>query len=680
MRGGPLLTKMYIIKTAKHCVVSIAPLLCLTFFPLLSGCVATPESESLSSLSLSSSSSNPASSSVSSTMSSLQASSAGVSSSSDSSQPTVLTGKYYYEEHCQGCHNEDGKGFGQDLTELSGVKYPDMAALVSYNTAYMPKGNIDDCGSECSIKVSEYIVDTYMGERFGQLEPAACAQPEYLSRRLRRLTHWEYKLTTDMLLKLNAPEWVRLPTENRLHGFDNNADETLISSTFVDGYLDIAQSLSTRFDDAGKFSKFMQSYGDCLQGDECANTLVNQFLPLAFRRPITGEEFSRYRAFITDTSAQGLIEGAKSLVVAAFNSPHFLYRTELGNQQADGTYKLTPYETASWLSFTFLGRAPDQAIFTSATNGDFDSAEKALNRIQGFLGNFRIKPTVGRFGKMWLQVDSLADIGEKDTQVFSGYSAAVGISMVTEADRFFQAVVFEGEGQFSELYNADYTIANKTLADFYNLTLPDANNEGFQKTNTPNRHGWLTMGGSMAAHANATDTNPIERGIFVRTEMLCHDLPPVPRNIDIIVPERDTGKLARESFAEHSSAGECATCHYVIDDLGFALEQFNGAGVFRQNETNQLIDVTNLWVNDAQGIGSGIDEIINSPKDLAQHLAQSSSAKACFAKQFYRYAQGVGEVDDCTTDALTSKLELHDGSMIKMMFDVTQLPQFLIRQ
>ena len=656
------------IKNIKQAVATWGPILCLSFVPLLNGCTATTEpTQSSSNQDLGGSSS-----SVSIISSSVAASSSSVA--------VELTGQQFYIQQCQRCHEEDGKGFDQDLTQLSPLKYPDIAALISYNTASMPKGTVEDCTGECSEKVSQYIVDTYMGERFGQQVAQACEQPVPLARRLRRLTNWEYKLTTDMLLKLNAPEWTRLPTENRLHGFDNNADETLISSTFVDSYLDLAQSLSTRFNTAGKFTNFMNAYGGCEEGDACADTLVRQFLPLAFRRPITDAEFNRYRLLITDTSAQGLVEGAKTLVVAAFNSPHFLYRTELGQPQVDGTYKLTPYEVASWLSFTFLGRAPDQGIFNSAANGDFDNAQKALNRIQGFLGNSRIKPTMGRFGKMWLQVDRFEDISEKDTQVFGQYSDAVGKSMISETDRFFQTVLFEGKGQFSELYTADYTIANKTLADFYALTLPDANNEGFQKTNTPNRHGWLTMGAAMAAHANATDTNPIERGIFVRTELLCHALPPVPRNIDIIVPERDTGLSARESFAEHSSAGECATCHYVIDDLGFALEQFNGAGNFRVNENNKIIDVSNLWINDAEGIGSDVNAMMNSPQELAQFLATSPSAKACFATQFYRYAQGVGDIDRCAKESLTTRLEMHDGSMIKMMFDITQLPHFFVRQ
>jgi len=182
-------------------------------------------------------------------------------------------------------------------------------------------------------------------------------------RLLRLLTRREYANTIEDLLFVSAPDVSSLPLDARVRGFDNNATAQAVTSRHVDAQLTVGETLAQ--------AAVEKSKGQLLKCDPsqatCARSFVETFGLRAFRRPLTSSETERYlKLFASDLTGDSFDEGMRLSINAMLASPAFLYRSEVGNAQGDGTFKLSGYEVASALSYLFWGSMPDQALFDAA--------------------------------------------------------------------------------------------------------------------------------------------------------------------------------------------------------------------------------------------------------------------------------------------------------------------------
>lgn len=461
----------------------------------------------------------------------------------------------------------------------------------------------------------------------------------------------------------------RFPLETRPTGyaFDNNAEAGLVTAEHVQAYLDAAEALAQR----------APSVSPCRPGDDpqpCATQFVRVFGRRAFRRPLSEEEVTRYAAFVLAQSdfATGLTRATEALL----SSPYFLCRSELGAPQPDGTWRLTPFEVASALSYSLWATTPDDALLDAAAQGKLATAADVQREARRLLADPRAREVVRTFALQWLGVERVFTVDKAPAQ-FPTFTPALRQAMAEETQSLVEHVVFDGTGRFDELLTADYGYLDGTLAAHYGLSGGGAGLE--KRALPPERVGLLGQGAVLASYAHSDQTSPVKRGVFVRQRLLCQDFPAPPANAGT-VPKVDPSATTRERFRQHSSDPSCRGCHQHIDEVGFGFEGFDSAGAWRTTENGKTVD-TSGDLTDVEAFGTGTHAPFTTLRGLAQGLTQSRRAKACFATTVARYVGGRVESDaqKCTTQALADAFVASGGDVKELLVNALSDERFLTR-
>jgi hypothetical protein len=497
-------------------------------------------------------------------------------------------------------------------------------------------------------------------------------------RRLRLLTRAEYASTVADLLHIPTPAVDNLPIESVVDGFDNNAAATAITSRHLDEYLATGERLATQ-----ALAQSKQQLLTCQPGaSSCDRTFVTSFGGRAFRRPLTDTEVARYLALFDPRVTGGSFDKGMELVIRAMlASPTFLYRSEVGERAADGSYKLTGYEVATALSYFFWGTTPDDALLEAARSGALDRPAGIDAQARRVLADPRSRKSVAAFFRQWLGTSDF-QFTNKDLAVYPRFNDVVRNAMIAELDAFALSVMFDENGSFADLFDADHVFANDVLASFYELPAVSGGElrrisagSGTDRT----RGGLLTLGAVVGMHAHSNESSPVRRGAFVRTRLLCQTLEPPPQNLNIMPPGLDATLTTRERFAKHASEPLCKTCHAVIDDVGFGFERYDGVGAYRETESGHPIDDSGV-VRGLENLTDDTEASFHGPIELGQLLAKSANAQACLARQLFRFVRG-GEAakDGCAIRKLQTAFGTSGFNLQRLMLEAVQQKSFLTR-
>lgn len=455
---------------------------------------------------------------------------------------------------------------------------------------------------------------------------------------LRLLNRAEYDRTIEDLFGFPSTWGSGLTPENVLHGFDNQAEALAVPALLAEQLRDAAEAI------AGQAVADLESLLPCdpvADGEEeCRDAFVSAVGKRAFRRPLTGTELARYGELHTLSAADDeFLGGVEAVVTALLQSPHFLYRRELGVAQEDGTYTLTPYEVASFLSYFLWGSMPDSELFERADDGTLPEAAVLSAQVDRLLADPKSEHSIERFALQWLGVDRLVNV-PKDGLTYPEFGEAEREAMTHQSLARFQKVLGDEDGTFGDLLLGQEVIIDSSLADFYGLpepaTSPDGSGFGPVDTSATPYGGLLTDGGVLAIHAFSNGSSPIHRGKFVREQLFCQELPPPPPGIVAEPPAMDPNATTRERFSAHAQFDECAGCHRLMDPIGFALEHFDGVGRYRPDENGLAIDASGEILGTATTDGT-----FDGPDELAVLLSESAETRRCFAQQWLRYGYGM---------------------------------------
>jgi hypothetical protein len=407
----------------------------------------------------------------------------------------------------------------------------------------------------------------------------------------------------------------------------------------------------------------------------CAHRLVQGLGTRILRRPATAAEASRYEALVT--GAKDFPGGAALAIRAMLTSPAFLYRSEIGLPEAAGTFRLTPWELASALSYMFWGSMPDQALFDAAASGELATAAGLEKHARRLLASPRARDAVGVFAEQWLGIGTLPT-AVKDEAAFPGLSPAVRASMREETRRFVTHVIFDGSHTLGELYTAPFTFVDAPLAQFYGLPAPAT--PGFAKVAYPDarRAGLLGHGSVLATTAHSDQTSPILRGLFVRRALLCQQFGTPPPNAGGI-PRVDPGATTRERFGQHASSPACATCHSEIDPVGFGFERFDPIGRIRDTENGKPVDSAGDLL-DVERLAAGTHAPFATLGELGTTLAASQAARDCFARQYYRFARGRREDGACALRDASARFASSGYDVRELMVGIALSSDFAVRR
>lgn len=474
----------------------------------------------------------------------------------------------------------------------------------------------------------------------------------------------------------------KVPVESRPPGypFDNAAASGIVTAVHVEQYMRAAEKLAALA--VADLDAFLPC-DPAADPEACARELVTAFGERAFRRPLDPEEIDAYASRLLD--APDFATGVRIVIEVMLSSPYFLYRFEIGEAQADGTRRLTPFEVASALSYNFWGTMPDEALFEAARSGALDTPEGIAIEARRLLADERARDLLGVFALQWLGVEHAAEL-DKSPSLYPGYSPALADSMVEETRRFVAHVVFDGGGRYRDLLLAEHSFVDAELAALYGVDL-EAGASGHAPIALPaeRRAGLLGHASVLATYAHSDQTSPVRRGLFVRERLLCQHIGAPPPNAGG-VPEVDPDATTRERFEQHSADPTCSGCHQHLDPIGFGFEHFDAIGAWRDLDAGKPVDASGL-VTSVEGLGSGVDVPFQSLPALSSILAESESAPACFARQVARFSRGgfVGGGADqegvsCGSALIEQAFAASGGDLRELLVATTQLPGFLTRR
>ena len=368
----------------------------------------------------------------------------------------------------------------------------------------------------------------------------------------------------------------------------------------------------------------------------CAQQFLERFGRRAWRRPLATDEQSRYLTLIKSASRPHLGDGVTAAVAALLQSPHFLYRVEVGvpDPQDPKRHVLSDFEMASRLSYFLWGAPPDDQLLDAAPAGRLSTDEGLRAEAERMLASPKARNTVTAFFTELLRLNKLEHLSQfKDK--YKQVSGTLGQSMREETMRVVEEIALDPKRDFREMFDARFTYLNGELARLYGLPVP-ADGERFTRVELPtgiHRRGVLGHASFLAINAHSTAPSPTKRGRFIREALLCQAIPPPPPDVSTKLPKDGEGpaRTTRQKLVAHRKLSQCNGCHKAMDPMGLAFESFDGIGAYRTKEENGL-------AIDPSGELDGV--AFSDPTALAVMLRHNPKVGVCVARHLYRFALG----------------------------------------
>jgi hypothetical protein len=329
-----------------------------------------------------------------------------------------------------------------------------------------------------------------------------------------------------------------------------------------------------------------------------AEIVLSQLLRRAYRRPVTAEDLRKPMQFFREGTAEGggFDAGIENAVSAILVSPQFLFRVEADPAGlAPGTaYRVSDLELASRLSFFLWSSIPDDALIDAAVRGDLRQPKLLEQQVRRMLADELSRSLVTNFASQWLHLRHLESV-TPDLRRFPNFDDNLRQAFRQETELFFESVLRE-DRPVTDLLSADYTFVNERLAKHYGI--PHIYGSHFRRVSFAQdqgrqRGGLLRHGSILTVTSYATRTSPVIRGHWILANLVGAPPPPPPPNVPSLDDNTVSASLPiRERLAAHRANPSCASCHNVMDPVGFALENFDAVGRWRIEEERKPIDAT----------------------------------------------------------------------------------------
>ena len=298
------------------------------------------------------------------------------------------------------------------------------------------------------------------------------------------------------------------------------------------------------------------------------------FAAKAFRRPLRQGELSPIESMVNRKLDEGLepLQALQLGFQTILCSTSFLYLDENSGQ-------LNDYALASRLSYFLWSTAPDSELLTLAEQNKLSKSVVLRGQVKRMLRNSKSNRFSNNFIRVWLNFDNIGEMPpSKDFKVY--YRDNLEVAMRNETQTFFRHVL-DHNLSTREFLNADYSFLNRELALHYGIEGIEGNHLRRVSLKGTPRGGLLGHGSFLTASANGVDTSPVVRGIYMLEKLFGYTPPPPPDDVPDIEPDIRGAKTIREQLAKHREIATCAECHRKIDPFGFALENFDAIGRWR---------------------------------------------------------------------------------------------------
>ena len=319
----------------------------------------------------------------------------------------------------------------------------------------------------------------------------------------------------------------------------------------------------------------------------CARTILSGLARRAYRRPAGAEDVDTLLGFYELGRTEGGFEGGiQAAVERLLVDPEFLFRIESAPAGAEpgNAYRVSDLDLASRLSFFLWSSIPDDELLEAAERGRLSDPGELGRQVRRMIADPRARALVENFAGQWLQLRKLRNV-VPDTAAYTAFDENLRAAMRRETELFLEAE-FRGDRPLLDMLRADYTFVNERLARHYGI--PDVYGVHFRPVNYPDdtRRGLLGHAGLLTITSYANRTSPVVRGVWLLENFLGTPPAPPPPDVPSLPGAGEDGapRSVRERLERHRANAVCATCHNVIDPLGFALESFDAIGRWRTTD------------------------------------------------------------------------------------------------
>ena len=398
------------------------------------------------------------------------------------------------------------------------------------------------------------------------------------------------------------------------HGFNNRGDELSVSPIMVETFLNLGRSIvnAPEFD---KYSNLTESsFFKLPETTPITRSLLeahlSSFLEKAFRKPVSQDVMGRYISYLESELKNGkpFKDSMKKLITAIISSPRFFYISEQKNSSLK-TQPLSPYEMATRLSFFLWSSIPDDELLRVARDGTILNPKIYESQVARLLESPKSKSIAENFARQWLRLDQLIT-AVPDFDRFQIYYSRIGceqwkfgLQTMIEPLLLFESIMVE-DRSIMLLVDSNYSYRSDEMQSWYNDEIPfgkrqnrnrfNTNSQTFTRRSLPSRRegGVITSAATLTMTSEPLRTSPIRRGAWVATVIFNKPPPPPPDIIPEIeqddVEIEKKGITLRQRLVAHQENESCASCHKKIDPLGFALENFDAIGRWRDNYKSGL--------------------------------------------------------------------------------------------
>jgi hypothetical protein len=361
--------------------------------------------------------------------------------------------------------------------------------------------------------------------------------------------------------------------------------------------------------------------------EKCAKTILSNLVRRAYRKPVDDDDLTKplelYHAGRTDGGFEAGIEMAASAILV---NPQFLFHIERDppNVPRRSAYAIDDVELASRLSFFLWSSIPDDELLDLAEKRELNRPAVLEQQVRRMLADSRSRSLVTNFAEQWLCLRNL-DAVNPDMRLFPDFDDNLRQAMRQETELFVESIVREDRSVL-DFIKADYTYLNERLAKHYGI--PNVYGSHFRRValdEASRRGGLLRQGSILTVTSYATRTSPVIRGQWVLKNLVGTPPPPPPASVPPLKDNTVSSTLSvRKRLEQHRANAACASCHQSIDPVGFALENFDAVGRWRESDDGQSVDASGGFIDGSEFVGtSGLEQaLLNRPELFVRTLTE----------------------------------------------------------
>ena len=369
----------------------------------------------------------------------------------------------------------------------------------------------------------------------------------------------------------------------------------------------------------------------------CARRILSDLARRAYRRPVADADLADLMPFYSAGRKEGDFDfGIQRAVERLLVSPQFLFRIE---REPTGIARNTAFpvnnlELASRLSFFIWSSIPDEELLSAAINGTLKNPDVLEKQVRRMLADPRSESLITNFAAQWLFLGDVA-LKEPDPLLFRHFDDSLRSAMVRETELFLGSVLLSDRSVL-RLLDADYTFVNERLAEHYGM--PNVKGSDFRRVALPPgspRGGLLGQGSILTLTSYPTRTSPVLRGKYVLENLLASPPPPPPADVPALNTageKRGETLTLRDAMVQHRANPACSGCHSAMDPIGFAMENFDAVGRWREHDAGKTIDSSGVLPG-----GIAFDGVAGLKKVL---LDQPEPFISAFTEKLMMYAVG----------------------------------------